>query len=140
MREASPKAFRGLYSKDYPKKNEKQVNKLAIHDVTSKEIKHQTTREVCAEINPVIEQKTADMNTIVRQATKKAIHMMIKKAVGVAVDNIQAQLERQCGADSSQCQERFEFSENKTEPNEKSQKPIRTEPIALKNEPNSQWF
>ena len=102
MQKASPNAFHELYIKDYPEKNEKQVNKLAIHNATSHEVKHQITREIYAEVDPIIDEKTTNMNKIARRATKKTIHLMIKRAVGAAVDGAQAQLERQVGVDSSE--------------------------------------
>lgn len=101
MQKASPNAFHELYFKDYPEKNEKQVNQLAIHNVTSNEVKHQITREIYAEVDPIVDERTADSNKIIRRATKKAVHSMIKKSVGVAVDRTQAQLEQQYGVDSS---------------------------------------
>ncbi|CAF3012401.1 unnamed protein product [Rotaria sp. Silwood2] len=101
MHKTSPEAFNGLYIKDYPEKNEKQVNKLAIHNVTSNEVKHQIVREVHGEVDPMVDEKTMNLNKIVRSATKKAIHVAIKKAVGAAVDAVQKKLERQFGVDSS---------------------------------------
>ncbi len=101
MLNASPNAFHELYIKDYPEKNEKQVNKLAIANVTSNEVKHQIVREVKGEVDPSIDEKTANLNKIAQRATKKAIHLGIKGAVGKSVDAVQAQLERQFGVDSS---------------------------------------
>lgn len=101
MQKASPNAFHELYIKDYPDTNEKQVNSLAIHNVTSNEVKHQTTREIYAEVDPTIDEKTANLNSIARKATKKAIHRMIKKAVSTAIDTAQANLEQQFGVNSS---------------------------------------
>ncbi|CAF3421300.1 unnamed protein product [Rotaria sp. Silwood2] len=74
---------------------------LAIHNVTSNEVKHQIVREVHGEVDPMVDEKTMNLNKIVRSATKKAIHVAIKKAVGAAVDAVQKKLERQFGVDSS---------------------------------------
>lgn len=101
MQKASPNAFHELYIKDYPEKNEKQVNKLAIANITSNEVKHEIVREVKSEVDPIIKEQTANSNKIVRVATKKAVHSAIKRAVGAAVDATRAQLERQFVGDSS---------------------------------------
>ncbi|CAF3811793.1 unnamed protein product [Rotaria sp. Silwood1] len=68
----------------------KQVNKLAIHNITSNEVKHQIVREVHGEVDPVVNNKIANLNKIVRAATKKAIHLAIKKAAAAAIDAVQA--------------------------------------------------
>lgn len=95
MQKASPNAFHELYIKDYPEKNEKQVNKLAIANITSDEVKREMVREIKLEVDPTIKEKTVNSNKIVRTATKKVIHLAIKRAVGAAVDAARAQLERQ---------------------------------------------
>ena len=101
MHKASPDAFHELYLKDYPEQNEKQVNKLAIANVTSNEVKHEIARDIKGEVDPTIDEKTANLNKIARIATKKVIHLAIKRAVGAAVDATQSQLERQFVGDSS---------------------------------------
>ncbi|CAF2828943.1 unnamed protein product [Rotaria sp. Silwood2] len=101
MHKSSPNDFHGLNIKDYPEKNEKQVNKLAIHNVTSDQVKYTITHEIYREIDPTIDEKTQNLNKVAKIATKKAIHLAVKKAVEVAVNNTQAQLERQFGVDSN---------------------------------------
>ncbi|CAF1113728.1 unnamed protein product [Adineta ricciae] len=97
MHKASPDSYKDLYIKDYPEKNEKQVSKLAIHNVTSNEVKHQIVEEINGEVDPIIDAKTAHLNKLVRTATKKTIHIAIEKSVRIAVNKVQAQLERDVG-------------------------------------------
>ena len=97
MHKASPDSYKDLYIKDYPEKNEKQVSKLAIHNVTSNEVKHQIVEEIKSEVDPIIDAQTAHLNKLVRTATKKTIHIAIEKSVRIAVNKVQAQLERDVG-------------------------------------------
>ena len=100
MRKAEPNDHRGLNMRDYPDKNENKVNGLAIHDVTSNEAKHQIAREIYAEVDPTVEEKTAGRNKLVRMTTKKAVHFAIRQAVGRAVDAMTTRLEQQYGIGS----------------------------------------
>lgn len=100
MQKAAPDDYRGLNITGYPDQNTSQVNRLAIHDVTSNEVKNEIAREIFAEIDPDIEEKTAGRNKFVRMATKKAIHFAIRQAISRAVDAVKTRLEQQYNVDS----------------------------------------
>ncbi|UJR38812.1 hypothetical protein I4U23_031477 [Adineta vaga] len=72
MHKASPEAFK--------------VNKQAIHNITSNEVKHQHVQEIITEVDPLTDEKTNGLNKIGRKAIKAAIHIIIKKTVGKAVN------------------------------------------------------
>lgn len=98
MTKSAPDDYFNLNIKDYPDKNERQVNELSIHNVTANEVKRQISREIYAEIDPTVEQKTAGRNKFIRVSTKKAVHFLIRQAVGQAVDTMQRRLQEQYGA------------------------------------------
>ncbi|CAF4092482.1 unnamed protein product [Rotaria sp. Silwood2] len=85
IHKASPNACNGLYIKDYQEKKEKQMNKLASHNVTSSKVKHKIIQEFHSEADLIVNENTMNLNKIV-QAT---------------IDTVQAQLEQQFGVDSS---------------------------------------
>jgi len=88
MRKASPQPYQGLFWKDYPEKNERQVKALARKNVTSDQVKHQIAHQVKERLEPTIESKMADMNPCARCIAMKVIDNAITVAVAQAVDTV----------------------------------------------------
>ena len=88
MCQVSPQPYQGLLWKDFPERNEPQVNALARKNVTSVQVKHQIAHQVKERLQPLIESKMTDINPCARCIAMKVIDTSITVAVAQAVDTI----------------------------------------------------
>ncbi|CAM4824694.1 unnamed protein product [Rotaria magnacalcarata] len=68
------------------KKNADRVNAMTLEKVTSKEAKNRIREEVNKQLEPIISEKTANMNPIASKLTRKAIITVVDEVIDKVVN------------------------------------------------------
>ncbi|CAF2712768.1 unnamed protein product [Rotaria sp. Silwood2] len=88
MCRVAPNPYKNLLYKDYPKKNADRVNAMAREKVMSDVAKKQIAEKVYERLEPKINEKTANMNSIATKTACKLVKTAIEKAVNEGVDRV----------------------------------------------------